>query len=42
MDMIQEMIDSGLQITPVFVDGKWFEIDTLEDIRIVEKLIKKI
>ena len=42
IDMIQELIDSGMRVTPVFVNGKWFEVDTLEDIRNVEKSIKKI
>ena len=42
IDMIQELIDSGMRVTPVFVNGKWFEVDTLEDIKNVEKSIKKI
>ena len=41
IDMIQELINSGVHVTPIFVDGEWFEVDTLEDIRNVEKSIKK-
>ena len=39
--MIQELIDSGIHVTPIFVDGKYFEIDTPEDVKNVEKSIKK-
>jgi L-glutamine-phosphate cytidylyltransferase len=37
-DMIQEMIDSSIQITPMFISGKWCEIDTKQDL---ENAIKK-
>jgi len=40
-DMIQELVNSGLRVTPIFVDGKWFEIDTPEDVGIAEKSINK-
>ena len=39
--MIQELINSGIRVTPIFVDGKYFEIDTPEDVKNVEKSIKK-
>ena len=31
-DMIQEMIDSSIQILPSFISGKWCEIDTKQDL----------
>lgn len=31
-DMIQELIDSSLTISPIFVTGKWCEVDTLQDL----------
>ena len=40
-DMLQEMIDCGATVKPVFIEGKWFEIDTPEDLKNAEKLINK-
>ena len=40
IDMIQELINSEMVVTPVFVSGKYFEIDTPEDVKNVEKSIK--
>lgn len=31
-DMIQDLIQNGEAITPIFVDGKWCEIDTPQDL----------
>ena len=31
-DMIQELIDSGYFIEPIFIEGKWCEIDTTQDL----------
>ena len=31
-DMIQELLDSKIDVTPIFVSGKWCEIDTLQDL----------
>jgi hypothetical protein len=39
--MIQELINSDIDVSPVFVSGKYFEMDTPEDIRNAEKSIKK-
>ena len=36
-DMIQELIDQGEEITPIFVHGKWCEIDTLQDLENARK-----
>ncbi len=36
-DMLQEIVDSGCDVLPVIVDGKWREIDTLQDLEEVEK-----
>jgi len=37
-DMIQELIDSGYFIKPIFIDAKWDEIDTTQDLKRVEQL----
>jgi len=37
-DMIQELINSSIQITPMFISGKWCEIDTKQDL---ENAVKK-
>ena len=36
-DMIQELIDFGVKIEPVFVKGKWCEIDTMQDLKMAEE-----
>ena len=36
--MLQELIDSKINIEPVFVEGKWCEIDTMQDLKIAEEL----
>ena len=40
-DMLQEIINCGINVNPVFTEGRWFEIDTPEDLKNVEKLINK-
>ncbi len=37
-DMIQELIDSKIIISPIIVSGKWCEIDTLQDLQRARKL----
>ena len=32
-DMIQELIDSKIKVTPIIVSGKWCEIDTVQDLQ---------
>ena len=36
-DMIQELIDSSIRITPMFTSGKWCEIDTMQDLENARK-----
>ena len=36
-DMIQELIDSGYLIEPIFIEGKWYEIDTRQDLKKAEQ-----
>ncbi len=36
-DMLQEIIDSGCDVSPVIVDGNWYEIDTPQDLEEVER-----
>ena len=40
-DMLQEIINCGINVNPVFTEGRWFEIDTQEDFKNAEKLINK-
>jgi len=40
-DMLQEIINCGINVNPVFTEGKWCEIDTPEDLRNAEKSINK-
>jgi len=37
-DMIQELIDSEIDIEPVLISGKWCEIDTMQDLKNAEKI----
>jgi L-glutamine-phosphate cytidylyltransferase len=37
-DMLQDLIDLGYEITPIIVNGKWCEIDTLQDLEKAKKL----
>ena len=37
-DMIQELIDSEINVEPIYVSGKWCEIDTPQDLQIARKL----
>lgn len=39
-DMLQELINSGLKILPIIVNGNWCEIDTPQDIEIAKKIFK--
>ena len=40
-DMLQEIIDCGINVNPVFTEGRWLEIDTPEDLKNAEKSINK-
>jgi len=40
-DMLQEIINCGVNVNPVFTEGRWLEIDTLEDLKNAEKSISK-
>ena len=40
-DMLQEMINCTVIVNPIFIEGKWLEIDTPEDLKNAEKLINK-
>ena len=41
-DMLQEIINFGINVNPVFTQGRWCEIDTPEDLKNAEKLINKL
>ena len=36
-DMIQELIDVGEKVGPIFIHGQWCEIDTLQDLENARK-----
>ena len=35
-DLLQELIDVGVRMTPVYIDGRWREIDTVQDLERAE------
>jgi len=37
-DMIQELIDSGIKVSPIMISGKWCEIDTRQDLERTSRL----
>jgi len=37
-DMIQELVDSQIDVEPVIISGKWCEIDTMQDLKKAEKI----
>jgi len=37
-DFLQELIESDFDIEPIFISGKWCEIDTMQDLRNAEKI----
>ena len=41
-DMIQELIDSEINIEPIYVSGKWCEIDTPQDLEIARKIFEEL
>ena len=41
-DMIQELIDLGINVEPVMISEKWCEIDTPQDLDFAKKKIKNI
>ena len=36
-DMLQELIDSEIVVAPIIINGKWYEIDTLQDLQLARK-----
>ena len=38
-DMFQELIDSRITVSPIIISGKWYEIDTPQDLEMVKKKI---
>ena len=37
-DMIQELVDSQIDVEPVIISGKWCEIDTIQDLKRAQKM----
>ena len=40
-DMLQELIDSEINVEPIYVSGKWCEIDTSQDLEIARKMFEE-
>ena len=40
-DMLQELIDSEINVEPIYVSGKWCEIDTPQDLEIARKMFEE-
>ena len=38
--MIQELIDLGINVEPVMISEKWYEIDTTQDLDFAKKIKK--
>jgi phosphoenolpyruvate phosphomutase len=38
VDFLQEIIDHDIEIEPIIINGKWCEIDTLEDLELAKKI----
>ena len=41
-DMLQELIDSEINVEPIYVSGKWCEIDTPQDLEIARKIFEEL
>ena len=39
-DMLQEIVDSDYLVEPVIIEGKWCEIDTIQDIEYAKQIFK--
>ncbi len=39
-DIIDELIQTTKNVNPIFIDGNWCEIDTLEDLEIASEKIR--
>ena len=39
-DMLQELIVSGIRVSPIYVSGKWCEIDTPQDLQKARKIFQ--
>ena len=37
-DMIQELIDLGIDVEPIFISNRWCEVDTMQDLKNAEKI----
>ena len=39
-DLLQGLINEGVSVTPVWIDGGWFEVDTMRDWTVAESISK--
>jgi len=42
VDILQELIDSKIEISPISIAGKWCEIDTPNDLERARKIFQNI
>ena len=40
-DLFQELINSGIDISPIYIDGEWCEIDTPQDLEKARKIFDR-
>ena len=40
-DMLQELINRGINVKPIFIQGKWIEIDTPQDLEAARNFFKE-
>ena len=41
-DMLQELIDSEINVEPIYISGKWCEIDTPQDLETARKIFEEL
>jgi NDP-sugar pyrophosphorylase family protein len=42
VDILQELIDSKIEISPITISGKWCEIDTPKDLERAKEIFQNI
>ncbi|MDA2932859.1 NTP transferase domain-containing protein [Acidobacteria bacterium AH-259-D05] len=39
-DMLQELIELGVRVEPMYIEGDWFEFDTVQDVELAQKYLR--
>ena len=42
VDILQELIENKIEISPITIDGKWCEIDTPKDLERARRIFKNV